>query len=118
MPPGLTLVLPHPVLPPSQGNLHAQHGSLGHWATGGWYGAQATLTLVVRVELPGLTRNGATKIAGDQFDPNTSNNSDFVDITSTPRGPVPEADIEVRKIADILAPRVGPAVDVYRHRDQ
>ncbi len=47
--------------------------------------AQATLTLVVQVEQAGLIRNVATKIAGDQFDPNTSNNSSGVDLTNHAR---------------------------------
>ena len=81
VPLGLTLVLPHPV-PPSQGTYTPDTGvwDLGALAVG----AQATLTLVAEVEQAGRIRNVATKIAGDQVDPNTSNNSSGVDLTTTP----------------------------------
>ena len=94
---------------PSQGTYTPDTGvwDLGALAVG----AQATLTLVVRVELAGRIRNVATKIAGDQVDPHTSNNSSGVDLTSPPVSePVPEADIEVRKSADPLVLPVGTAV--------
>ena len=90
---------------PSQGTYTP---TTGVWDIGALaVNTQATLTLVVRVELAGLIRNVAEKIAGDQFDPNTSNNSSGVDLTSTP---VPEADIEVRKSADPLVLPVGSDV--------
>ena len=92
---------------PGQGSYTADTGV---WAIGALpFKAQATLTLVAQVVQAGRTRNVATKTAGDQFDPNVANNSDFVDLTNTPV-PVPEADIEVRKIADTLVPPVGTAV--------
>ena len=69
VPPGLTLVS----ATPSQGTYTLDTGV---WDIGALaLNAQATLTLVVRVEQAGLIRNVATKTHGDQFDPDPSNNS-------------------------------------------
>ena len=57
----------------------------GVWTVGALpFKAQTTLTLVAQVGQAGRIRNVATKTAGDQVDPNTSNDSDSVDLTNTP----------------------------------
>ena len=68
----------------------------GEWALGALpVQAQATLTLEVQVVQAGLILNVATKTAGDQVDPNISNNSSVVALTSEP-----VADLQVHKTAD------------------
>ena len=92
---------------PSPGTIYTP--AMGVWDIGPLaVGAQAKLTLEVRVEQAGLIRNVATKILGDQFDPNTSNDSSGVDLTNQP-GPVPGpgADIQVHKTADTVVLPVG-----------
>jgi hypothetical protein len=80
-------------------------------ATGVWnLGAlavneQATLELEVQVDQTGPIDNLATKVAGDQFDPNTSNNTAGVTVNGQP-----SADIQVHKTADMLLPPVGGEV--------
>ena len=91
MPAGLTLVS----ATPSQGTYTP---TTGVWDIGALaVEAQATLTLVVQVEQAGLIRNVATKTAGDQVDPNTSNNSSGVDLTTRPS---PWPILQVHKTAD------------------
>ena len=98
VPLGLTLVS----ATPSQGTYTPD----GNWNIGALaLNAQATLTLVVRVDEAGLIRNEATKTHGDQFDPDTSNNSSWVDLTNQP-----VADIRVRKTADTLVLPLGTDV--------
>ena len=78
---------------PSQGTYTQD---TGEWALGALpVQAQATLTLVVQVVQAGLILNVATKTAGDQVDPNISNNSSVVALTSEP-----VADLQVHKTAD------------------
>ena len=111
LPAGLALVS----ATPSQGTYTP---ATGVWAVGALpFKAQTTLTLVAQVGQAGRIRNVATKTAGDQIDPNVANDSDVVDLTSTP-GPEPEADIEVHTSADPLVPPVGDDRDVYGDRDQ
>ncbi len=78
---------------PSQGT-YTQ--ATGEWALGALpVQAQATLTLEVQVVQAGLILNVATKTAGDQVDPNISNNSSVVALTSEP-----VADLQVHQTAD------------------
>ena len=99
VPLGLTLVS----ATPSQGDLHA---GTGDWDIGALaVNAQATLTLVVRVDAGRADSERGHEDAGDQFDPDTSNNSSWVDLTNQP-----VADIRVRKTADALVLPLGTDV--------
>ena len=92
---------------PSQGTYTP---ATGEWALGALpVQAQATLTLVVQVVQAGLILNVATKTAGDQVDPNISNNSSGVALTSESQ-PVPVADLRVHKTADQREPPLGSDV--------
>jgi uncharacterized repeat protein (TIGR01451 family) len=63
----------------------------GDWSIGALpVGGQVTLTLVVQVAQAGLITNEATKIGGDQLDPDTSNDSSAASLTNQP-----VADIQV-----------------------
>ena len=95
---GLTLL----TATPSQGTYTA---TTGVWDVGAVaVGATATLLLTVRVEQEGPLRNLASKIAGDQHDPDGSNNFG-VDLTGQP-----SADIQVHKTVDNAVPPVGSNV--------
>ena len=88
---------------PSQGTYTP---ATGEWALGALpVDAQATLALVVQVVQAGEILNVATRTAGDQVDPNTSNNSSGVALTAQP-----VADLQVHKTADLLVPPLGSDV--------
>jgi uncharacterized repeat protein (TIGR01451 family) len=96
VPAGLALVS----ATPSQGTYASDTGV---WDIGALaMGAQTTLTLVVQVQQAGLILNVAEKIAGDQFDPKTSNDRSGVGITNEP-----VADIQIHKTADTVVVPVG-----------
>ena len=86
------------------------HGSYdpatGIWTVGtlDWL-AQATLTLVARVDQPGALVNNASMASQDQVDPNPFNNSDAVSVNAAPA-----ADLRVAKAVSNAAPGVGALV--------
>jgi uncharacterized repeat protein (TIGR01451 family) len=89
---------------PSQGTYTA---ATGVWAVGSVAnGASATLSVVATVTQAGTIVNTATKTAGDQTDPNPSNNSG----TAVVNGPAAVADIQVQKAVDNAVPTAGSNV--------
>ena len=67
--------------------------------------AQATLTLVARVDQPGALTNNAAMASQDQIDPNPLNNSDAESVNAAPA-----ADLRVAKAVSDAAPGVGALV--------
>lgn len=89
---------------PSQG---AYTAATGVWTVGSVAnGASATLAIVATVMQPGTIVNTATKTAGDQTDPNASNNSG----SAVVNGPPSVADIQVQKTVDNPTPTAGTNV--------
>lgn len=88
---------------PSQGNYDetSERWTVGALANG----AQASLTLAAQVLSAGALANTATKTAGDQFDPDTSNNAASASINAQA-----SADLQVRKEASTLTPNLGSEV--------
>ena len=78
----------------------------GIWTVGAldWL-AQATLTLVARVDQPGALVNNASMASQDQIDPNPINNSDAASVNAAPA-----ADLRVIKAVSDAAPGVGALV--------
>ena len=99
LPAGLSFVS----APSSQGSYDT---ATGIWTVGtlDWL-AQATLTLMVRVDQPGALVNNASVASLDQVDPNPINNSDAKSINATPA-----ADLRVTKAVSNHAPGVGALV--------
>ena len=88
---------------PSQGSYVS---ATGVWTVGSVVnGGSATLAIVATVTQAGAIVNRATKTAGDQTDPNPSNNSG----TAAVNGPG-AADIQVQKTVDDPAPASGSNV--------
>jgi uncharacterized repeat protein (TIGR01451 family) len=88
---------------PSQGSFTP--GS-GLWTVGALAnGASATLQITANVLIPGAMTNTATKTAGDQLDPDTSNNTASASLNAQP-----SADLQVLKIADNAVPNLGTNV--------
>ena len=78
----------------------------GIWAVGALDSpAQATLTLVARVEQPGALANNAAMVSQDQIDPNPINNSDAESVNAGSA-----ADLRVTKAVSDAAPGVGALV--------
>jgi uncharacterized repeat protein (TIGR01451 family) len=99
MPPGLQFVSASP----SQGTYVAASGL---WTVGALAnGASATLQLRVRVMLAGPLTNTVTKTAGDQIDPDTSNNGAAVTLTADP-----VAEVRITKRADATDINIGSQV--------
>ena len=67
--------------------------------------AQATLTLVARVDQPGALVNNASVVSQDQIDPNPLNDSDAASVNAAPA-----ADLRVVKAVSNAAPGVGALV--------
>ena len=67
--------------------------------------AQATLTLVARVDQPGAVVNNASVASQDQIDPNPLNDSDAESVNAAPA-----ADLRVAKAVSDAAPGVGALV--------
>jgi uncharacterized repeat protein (TIGR01451 family) len=88
---------------PSQGSYDT---ATGLWTVGAldWL-AQATLTLVARVDQPGALVNNASMASQDQIDPNPINNSDAASVNAAPA-----ADLRVIKAVSDAAPGVGALV--------
>ncbi len=88
---------------PSQGSYDT---ATGIWTVGAldWL-AQATLTLVARVDQPGALVNNASMASQDQIDPNPINNSDAESVNAAPA-----ADLRVIKAVSDAAPGVGALV--------
>lgn len=100
LPSGLTFVS----ATPSQGTYSA---ATGVWTIGGIaVGALPSLQIVATVTQAGTIVNTATKTAGDQTDPNPSNNSG----SAVVNGPASVADIQVQKTVDNAIPAVGANV--------
>jgi uncharacterized repeat protein (TIGR01451 family) len=100
LPSGLTFVS----ATPSQGSYTP---ATGLWAVGGVVnGGAATLAIVATVPQAGTIVNTATKTAGNQTDPNPSNNS----ATAVVNGPAAVADIQVQKTVDNATPTAGSNV--------
>ena len=100
LPSGLTFVSASP----SQG---AYTAATGVWTVGSVAnGASATLAIVATVTQAGTIVNTATKTAGDQTDPNPSNNSG----SAVVNGPPSLADIQVQKTVDSPTPTAGSNV--------
>src|SRR5262249_20141449 len=84
--------------------------SQGAYAAGVWTvgtvadGATATLTITARVDSPAAETNTATITNADQFDPDTTNNSDSA--TETPQ----QADLAVTKSVSDATPNVGDTI--------
>ncbi len=98
LPAGLTFVL----ATPSQGTYDSVTGL---WTVGALAnGAQATLTLEVRVDSPGPRTNTATISHSDQFDPSPGN--DTASATETPQ----QADLALTKTVDNPTPNVGDTI--------
>ena len=88
---------------PSQGSYDT---ATGIWTVGALDGpAQATLTLVARVDQPGALVNNASMASQDQIDPNPLNNSDAESVNAAPA-----ADLRVAKAVSNAAPGVGALV--------
>ncbi|MBO9662261.1 DUF11 domain-containing protein, partial [Dokdonella sp.] len=88
---------------PSQGSYDE---ATGLWTIGAIAdGAQATLTLTAQVLTAGALSNTATKSAGDQFDPDTSNNAATASVNAQP-----SADLQVNKTASTTTPNLGANV--------
>jgi uncharacterized repeat protein (TIGR01451 family) len=76
----------------------------GVWSVGGMAnGEQATLTITARVDAAAPSRNLATADS-DQFDPDLSDNSPFVDVKPQ------QADLEIVKSVDNPTPKIGDTV--------
>jgi uncharacterized repeat protein (TIGR01451 family) len=87
---------------PSQGSYDA---GTGLWTVGALgSGAQATLTMVATVGLPGELTNTASIAASDQHDPNPANDSGGVTINGQ------AADLQVLKTVDAANPTRGDTV--------
>jgi uncharacterized repeat protein (TIGR01451 family) len=100
LPSGLTFVS----AAPSQGTYAP---ATGVWSIGGiLFGTGKTLQIVATVSQPGNIVNTATKTAGNETDPNPSNNS----ASAVVNGPAAIADIQVQKTVDNPAPAVGANV--------
>ena len=88
---------------PSQGSYDT---ATGIWTVGALDSpAQATLTLVARVDQPGALVNNASMASQDQIDPNPINNSDAESVNAAPA-----ADLRVTKAVSDAAPGVGALV--------
>ncbi len=88
---------------PSQGSYDT---ATGIWTVGALDSpAQATLTLVARVDQPGALANNASMASQDQIDPNPLNNSDAESVNAAPA-----ADLRVTKAVSDAAPGVGALV--------
>ena len=88
---------------PSQGLYDT---ATGIWTVGALDSpAQATLTLVARVDQPGALANNASLASQDQIDPNPLNNSDAESVNAAPA-----ADLRVTKAVSDAAPGVGALV--------
>ena len=88
---------------PSQGSYDT---ATGIWTVGALdWPAQATLTLVARVDQPGALANNASMASQDQIDPNPINNSDAESVNAAPA-----ADLRVTKAVSDAAPGVGALV--------
>ena len=88
---------------PSQGSYDT---ATGIWTVGALDSlAQATLTLVARVDQPGALVNNASMASQDQIDPNPINNSDAESVNAAPA-----ADLRVAKAVSDAAPGVGALV--------
>ena len=88
---------------PSQGSYDT---ATGIWTVGALDSpAQATLTLVARVDQPGALMNNASMASQDQIDPNPLNNSDAESVNAAPA-----ADLRVAKAVSDAAPGVGALV--------
>ncbi len=99
LPVGLTFIS----VAPSQGTYDS---STGAWSVGSLaVGAMATLQLTARVDASSRIVNVATKIAGDQLDPDPSNNTADAALTGAPN-----ADVRVNKVADQAVVPVGGTV--------
>ena len=97
---GLTLVS----ATPSQGSYIP---GTGVWTVGSVpIGTFQTLSIVATVTQAGTIVNTATKTAGNETDPNSSNNSGSAVIN----GPPTVADIQVQKTVDVPAPTAGSNV--------
>jgi uncharacterized repeat protein (TIGR01451 family) len=100
LPSGLTFVS----ATPSQGTYVP---ATGVWSIGSiLFGTSKTLQVVATVTQPGNIVNTATRTAGNETDPNPSNNSASVVVN----GPASVADIQVQKTVDVPAPLVGANV--------
>ena len=99
LPTGLSLVS----AAASQG---AYDTATGIWTVGALDSpAQATLTLVARVDQPGALTNNAAMASQDQIDPNPLNDSDAESVNAAPA-----ADLRVAKAVSDAAPGVGALV--------
>ncbi|MEO7432027.1 MAG: hypothetical protein ABIR62_08380 [Dokdonella sp.] len=88
---------------PSQGTFTS---STGLWTVGALInGSSATLQVTAKVLVTGALTNTAIKTAGDQFDPDTSNNSASAIINGQP-----SADLQVQKTVDNAVPNLGTNV--------
>ncbi|MFC4820680.1 DUF7507 domain-containing protein [Dokdonella ginsengisoli] len=88
---------------PSQGNYDS---ATGLWTIGALANsAQATLTMTAQVLSAGALSNTATRSAGDQFDPDTSNNAATASLNAQP-----SADLQVNKTASTATPNLGSNV--------
>ncbi len=88
---------------PSQGTYVA---GTGLWTVGALAnGASASLQLTAKVLTPGSLTNTATKTAGDQFDPDTSNNAGSASLNAQP-----SADLQVGKTVSNATPNLGTNV--------
>ncbi len=100
LPSGLTFVS----AAPSQGSFAP---ATGVWTVGGIAaGSSQTILITATVTQPGVIVNTATKTAGNETDPDSSNNSGSAVVS----GPPAVADIQVQKTVDVPAPAVGANV--------
>jgi uncharacterized repeat protein (TIGR01451 family)/fimbrial isopeptide formation D2 family protein len=87
-------------------SLGAYDSTSGLWTIGALpSGSQATLQLRVRTTTEGSATNLAIKTAGDQIDPNTSNNSAGITLTS-----LRSADVRVQTTVNTPSANVGDTV--------
>ncbi|MBO9664849.1 hypothetical protein, partial [Dokdonella sp.] len=99
LPAGLTFVS----ATPSQGSYDSTSGL---WTVGALAnGANATLAITATVIQTGSITNTATKSAGDQFDPNASNNAGSALLNAQP-----SADLQVNKTVNTATPNLGAQV--------
>src|SRR5262249_55904865 len=102
LPAGLSLVS----FSPAQGTYVASEGA---WTVGTLANGTSThLTLVARVTQSGTITNVATKTAGNEVDPNPSNDSGTA--TLNPSTSPPPADVGLQKTVDNASPAVGDIV--------
>lgn len=113
-----TGVTVHDVLPagtrfesvtPSQGTCANDGGTvdcvLGTLASGG--SAQLTIVAGVDASLAGQTLRNTAKVAGNEPDPDPTNDSDTVDIVVAPPTVVPGPDLQTTKTASTSKPQLG-----------